>query len=92
MNKQLISEAKKLREMVDELPEVKEYYRLKKLIECDDHLKKMRNEIAEAKYHGDKEKHEQLLSQYNSHPLVSNYESSKEEVQEILLTIKNILD
>lgn len=88
----LIKEAKELREDIDSLNEVQEYYRLKKLYENDEELKQMRLEIARLKQQGKEEERNNLLAIYNSHPLVNNYELAKAEVESILLAIKNIIN
>ena len=90
MNK-IIEEAKSLREDIDSLPEIKEYYRLKELYENDQTLKQMRRDIARLKNEGKEEERNNLLQIYNSHPLVNNYEMVKEEAERILLVIKNII-
>ena len=87
----IIEKAKSLREDIDNLPEVKEYYRLKELYENDLELKKMRVDIARLKNEGKEEERNNLLHIYNSHPLVVNYEAAKEEVKHILLALKDII-
>lgn len=87
----IIEEAKALREDIDSLPEVKEYYRLKSLFENDICLKQMRENIARLKSEGKEMERNNLLAVYNSHPLVNNYYAAKEEVERILLVIKNII-
>ena len=87
----IIEEAKSLREDIDSLPEIKEYYRLKELYENDQTLKEMRRDIARLKSEGKEEERNNLLQIYNSHPLVNNYEMAKEEAEHILLVIKNII-
>ena len=87
----IIEEAKSLREGIDSLPEIKEYYRLKELYENDQDLKEMRRDIARLKSEGKEEERNNLLQIYNSHPLVNNYEMVKEEAERILLVIKNII-
>ena len=87
----IIEEAKSLREDIDSLPEIKEYYRLKELYENDQTLKEMRRDIARLKSEGKEEERNNLLQIYNSHPLVNNYEMAKEEAERILLVIKNII-
>lgn len=87
----LIEEAKSLREDIDSLPEIKEYYRLKELYENDHSLKEMRENIARLKSEGKEEERNNLLAIYNSHPLVNNYMMAKEEAEHILLVIKNII-
>lgn len=87
----IIEEAKSLRDDIDSLPEIKEYYRLKELYENDQTLKQMRRDIARLKNEGKEEERNNLLQIYNSHPLVNNYEMAKEEAERILLVIKNII-
>ena len=88
---ELIKQAKLLREDIDNLPEIKEYYRLKDLYENDLGLKTMRQNIARLKSEGKEMERNNLLNLYNSHPLVSNYMIAKEEAERILLVIKNII-
>ena len=87
----IVEEAKKLREEIDSLPTVKEYYRLRSLYESDEELAKMRKEIARLKSEGKEEERKNLLEVYNNHPLVNNYEVAKQEVESLLLVIKNII-
>ena len=88
----VIEEAKKLREDIDNLPEVQEYYRLKKLIEEDKELSQMRKEIARLKSLGKEEERNNLIKVYENNPLVNNFYIAKQEVQSILVTVKNIID
>ena len=87
----IVEEAKKLREEIDNLPTVQEYYRLKSLYEADEELAKMRKEIARLKSEGKEEERKNLLEVYNNHPLVNNYEAAKQEVESLLLVIRNII-
>ncbi len=87
----IIEEAKSLRKDIDNLPEVIEYRRLKTLYETDEELARMRKEIARLKASGKEEERKNLLKIYESHPLVNNYEVAKQEVMDILLVIKNII-
>lgn len=88
----IIEKAKSLREDIDNLPEVKEYYRLKTLYENDKELEMMRREIARLKAEGKEEERKNLLKIYDSHPLVNNFNQAKEEVEHILLAVKEIID
>ena len=87
----IIALAKEIREDVDNLPEVKEYYRLKELYENDKELAALRKQIAKLKLEGKEKERNDLLKTYNSHPLVNNYNIAKEEVKEILLNLQNII-
>ena len=88
----IVQDAKKLREEIDNLPTVQEYYHLKSLYEADEELANMRREIARLKNEGKEEEKKNLLEIYNNHPLVNNYELAKQEVESLLLVIKNIID
>ena len=87
----IIESAKELSTSIKELPEVQEYLKLKNLFEKDENLAQMRRDIAYLESEGKLEEKKNLLEVYNSHPLVSNYYSAKEEVRNILETIKEIL-
>lgn len=87
----LLEEVKFLRSDIDNLPEVQEYYRLKETYENDEELQRMRMEIARLKSLGKEEERNNLLEIYNQHPLVVNYEVYKEEVENLLRQIKNII-
>ena len=80
-----------LREELYKLPEVREFLQLKEALEKDEELKAMRQEIARLTNEGKKEEHDNLLSVYNSHPLVVNYLAMRDEVIALLTQIKDIL-
>ena len=88
----IVQDAKSLREEIDSLPSVQEYYRLKSLYEADEELANMRKEIARLKKEGKEEERKNLLEIYQNHPLVNNYEAAKQEVESLLLVIKNIIE
>ena len=81
-----------LSKQINNEPSVKEYLSLKKIIEADPELKKMRLEIARLTNEEKKKEHDNLLEVYNSHPLMVNYYQAREEVINLLKEIKNILD
>ena len=88
---EVIEVSKKLKESLLELPEIKEYLKLKDLYEKDETLKQMRRDIARLKNEGKEEERNNLLNIYNNHPLVNNYNLAKEEVKAILQTIRDII-
>ena len=88
----IIEEAKSLRNDIDSLPEIQEYYRLKELIENDKELSRLRIEIARLANEGKTEERKNLLEIYNSHPLVNNYNIAMEEAKSILRAIKDIIN
>lgn len=87
----VIETSKELRQLIDEIPEVKEYLKLKELFENDETLKQLRSDIARLEKEGKREEKNNLLEIYNSHPLVNNFNIAKEEITNILQTIKQIL-
>ena len=80
-----------LKVALDKEPIIQEYLSLKKAIENDEELKRMRSEIARLTNEGKFEERDALLGIYNSHPLVSNFNQAKEEVASLLSEIKDIL-
>ena len=88
---ELINKVKELRNDIDNLPEVKEYYRLAHLYESDKELERLRKEIALLASQKKYEERDNLLKVYNSHPLVVNYTLIKEEVTILLSAIKDII-
>lgn len=81
----------KLANGVRELPEVQEFLHLKELMKTNEELSNMRSEIARLTSENKDEEKSNLLDIYNSHPLVNNYNIIREEVINILRTIKDIL-
>ena len=88
----IIEEAKSLRNDIDSLPEIQEYYRLRELMEKDEELSRLRKEIARLANGGKTEERKNLLAIYNSHPLVNNYNIAMEEAKSILRAIKDIIN
>lgn len=88
----IIEETKSLRNDIDSLPEIQEYYRLRNLMENDKELSRLRIEIARLAKEGKLEERKNLLEIYNSHPLVNNYNIAMEEAKSILRTIKDIIN
>lgn len=88
----IIEETKSLRNDIDSLPEIQEYYRLRNLMENDKELSRLRIEIARLAKEGKVEERKNLLEIYNSHPLVNNYNIAMEEAKSILRTIKDIIN
>ena len=89
---EIIKKAKELKEDINNLPEMKEYLRLKELLEKDEELKQMRLDIARLKLENKEEERKNLINIYNSHPLVNNFYLAQEEIKSILGSIKNILE
>ena len=88
----ILEEAKSLRNDIDSLPEIQEYYRLKTLMENDEELRRLRTEIARLTKESKIEEKKNLLAIYNSHPLVNNYNIAMDEAKSILRAIKDIIN
>ena len=86
----VIELSKELRTELDINPTIIEYHRYKDLVENDKELIILRNEIKKSV--NDLEKRKKLLEQYNSSPIVSNYNILKEEVRSILKEISDIIN
>ena len=86
----VIELSKELRKELDNNPTIIEYHRYKDLVENDKELIILRNEIKKSV--NDLEKRKKLLEQYNSSPIVSNYNILKEEVRLILKEISDIIN
>ena len=86
----VIELSKELRKELDNNPTIIEYHRYKDLVENDNELIILRNEIKKSV--NDLEKRKKLLEQYNSSPIVSNYNILKEEVRLILKEISDIIN
>lgn len=87
----ILEKANELSDAIKETPEVKEYLRLKDLLEKDESLKELRNNIASLTAQNKLEERDNLLKIYNSNPLVNNYEIAKENVKALLKTVADIL-
>ena len=82
---------------------VKEYFYYKKLLENDESIKALdeqvrfhqkemcRNKDNNEKYFEEKEIYEKLKNQLENNPILINYQIAKEEVNSLLVDIKNIL-
>ena len=87
----VIEKAQELSEQIKKEPIVIEYLHLKELIENDEELKSLRKKIALAASKKDEANHQRLKEMYDNHPLVNNFYLIKEEVENLLLEIKNII-
>ena len=92
-----------LKEQLINEPIVKEYFRLLSLIENDEQLSILDKEIKfhqklmstninnDEIYFKDKEIYESKLNKYNNHPLIINFNNTKDEVAALLQQIEQIL-
>ena len=87
----VLEKAKELRALIDQTPEMKEYLKNKELLENNKDVIELKHNIANLKAKGKLEEAKNLEKLYNEHPLVNNFEVSKEALYELLKTIQNII-
>ena len=87
----VLEKAIKLRVEIEKTPEYLEYIKNKELLENNKDVHELKQNIANLKAQGKLEEAKNLEKLYNEHPLVNNFEVSKEALYELLKTIQNII-
>ena len=87
----VLEKAKELRLAIEETSEYKEYMLNKTALENSEDVLELKHNIANLKAKGKLEEAKNLEKLYNDHPLVNNYEASKEALYELLKTIESII-
>ena len=87
----ILEKAKELRLAIEETPEYKEYMKNKELLENNEDVIELKHNIANLRAKGKFEEANNLQALYDNHPLVVNYETSKESLYELLKTIENLI-
>jgi len=93
----VLESAKKLREYLDTLPEIKEYLALKRIIEEDGKLKELRNYIIdlETRFRNGEDVMTMMKDakkEYDTNPAIVNYKHSSESVLALLDEIKRTIE
>ena len=81
-----------LKDELDKLPLFQEYKSLRKEIDESSDLQELKKQIVRAKNENRLEDHKKLLQEYNSHPLIVNFNIIEEEVKNYLSQISEILN
>ena len=76
--------ATEISEKIAELPEAKEYLRLKKIIDEDEEIKALQKEIISLQNKGEKAKADELLKKLNSIPIVINFQEIRGQLADTL--------
>lgn len=84
--------ANQLKKELNDTNEVKEYLRLLECIKKDSNLTSLIKQIQEAEKINDKNKVQKLKDEYLSSPIVKNFESSKENLLDLLNEITTIIN
>ena len=87
----VLEKAKELRSAIEETPEYKEYIQNKNALEKSEDVIALKQDIANLKAKGKLEEAKNLEALYNAHPLVNNYEASKEALYQLLKTVESII-
>ena len=87
----ILEKAKELRIAIEETNEYKEYIKNKELLEKDEDVIELKHNIANLRAEGKLIEADRLQVFYNNHPIVANYEASKEALYQLLKTIKSLL-
>ena len=87
----VLEKAKELRALIDETPEMKEYLKNKELLENNKDVYELKQKIANLKAQGKLAEAKNLEDIYSNHPLVNNFEASKDALYELLKTIESII-
>ena len=87
----VLDKAKELRSAIEETNEFKEYIKNKELLEKSEDVIELKHNIANLRAKGKLDEAKNLERLYESHPLVNNYEASKEALYQLLKTIESII-
>ena len=91
MNK-ILESASLLREELLKDERIKEYLDLKKIFEENDELVRICKQLINLQKDNKIEEYTSLKTKYDSNPLVKNYYASKEEVNDLIRDIIEVLD
>lgn len=87
----VLEKAQELRSAIEETEEFKEYLKNKELLEKSEDVIELKHSIANLRAKGKLEEAKNLEKLYQAHPLVNNYEVSKEALYQLLKTIESII-
>ena len=87
----VLEKAKELRALIEETSEYQEYIQNKIALENSEDVIALKQDVANLKMKGKLEEAKNLEALYNAHPLVNNYEASKDALYELLKTIESII-
>ena len=87
----VLEKAKELRLAIEETSEYQEYIKNKELLEKSEDVIELKHNIANLRAKGKLEEAKNLEKLYNNHPLVNNYEASKEALYQLLKVVESII-
>ena len=83
--------AEQIKDKICDLPEAKEYLRLKKIIDEDEEINKLQKEIVLLRSNGKAEEANALTNKLNAMPIIVNFEAVRAQLADTLKVISNIL-
>ena len=87
----VIEKAQELKAALDETPEMLEYLKYKDLYENSEDVIELKHNIANLRAQGKIKEANNLKELYDNHPIVVNYEASKEALYALLKTVQSII-
>ena len=87
----VIEKAKELKALIDETPEMKEFLKNKEQFENSEDVIELKHNIANLRAQGKIKEANNLKELYDNHPIVVNYEASKEALYALLRTVQSII-
>ena len=87
----VIEKAKELKAVLDETPEMKEYLKYQDLYENSEDVIELKHNIANLRAKGKLNEANNLQALYDNHPVVVNYQASKEALMELLKTVQSLI-
>ena len=87
----VIEKAKELRSLIEKTNEYQEYIKNKEALENNIDLINLKHDIANLRAKGKLKEANNLQNLYEAHPLVNNYQMSKEALYQLLKTIETII-
>lgn len=87
----VIEKAKELKALIDETPEMKEFLKNKEQYENSEDVIELKHNIANLRAQGKIQEANNLKELYDNHPIVVNYEASKEALYALLKTVQSII-
>ncbi len=87
----VIEKAKELKALIDETPEMKEFLKNKEQFENSEDVIELKHNIANLRAQGKIQEANNLKELYDNHPIVVNYEASKEALYALLKTVQSII-
>ena len=87
----VIEKAKELKALIDETPEMKEFLKNKEQFENSEDVIELKHNIANLRAQRKIQEANNLKELYDNHPIVVNYEASKEALYALLKTVQSII-